>query len=490
MLIQNKKVQTLSRTCILDRILKKNFTIILAAAISVTFFAASCTKDIQKSSHTTFLIESALAEAETAEVLTMNDDWQISGNIPWCDITPTEGAAGENLITAKTLSANNELKERVGKFQILCNNVNTEYIVIQRGTPGLNIVKPDITFEHAAAEVIVNVEGNTEFTVASTPEWMTLKEMSSTEGELLEDGITHSLYSATDIKFNIDANETDEDRNGSIILSAAGKTYNIDVKQRKYSDTDFNTPFYRNSLGIRFTATWCGFCPIMGEAYEMAMEQMPDRIIPFNLHPTSSEGGLGWKGANTFQDYYNVVGYPTGVINGIAQVQNGEVSVTAKAITDLAQEAIDSYPAKTNISATSYTTGDGQITINVQVAMKEALNFKISAFVLEDGIVYEQNSGGDDYMHNYVVRTNLTELFGDPVPNIAEASTSEFKITGELPSNVISNDNAYLVLYITYPGEPIVKGVANAHYINCGTIVDNAIKLGLNDTHEFRYEKQ
>lgn len=473
--------------------MKKLNTLLLASAAVLALGATSCEPKSPDgpgfSTGTTFLIEDAASEAETTNALTMDGDWQVSNPIQWCTISPLSGVAGENLITAKTLNANEDLKERVGKFNIRCNDVLTEYCVIQRGTPGLNLVKTSVNFKHEAAEVTVPVEGNTEITVTSAPEWMTFKETVTVEGELLADGVTRSLYSASDLKFDIQANETGEDRTGTIVLTAAEKTYEIAVKQRKYSETDYDTPFYRNSLGIRFTATWCGYCPMMGQAYESAMEQMPDRIIPFNLHPTSSQGGLGWKGANTFQNYYKVEGYPTGVINSIAQVGNYAVAVTTKMITGLAQEAIDSYPAKTNISATSSTTEDGKITIDVQVAMKEAMDFKISAFVLEDGIVYTQASGGSNYVHNYVVRTNITDLYGDPIPDVAEASVSEFQLTGEIPASVKNKENAYLVLYVTYPGEPTVKGVANAKYMNFGSIIDNAVKLGLNDTVEFRYEE-
>lgn len=464
---------------------------LLMSSLSVSMLC-SCEKEAAPdvSDESVFVFENPVEGETLSKELSMGSEWKITNPEKWYMVSPVSGVKGKNQITVTTLESNGSLKERLGEFVLNVGGEITNCKVIQRGRTGLYVPSEEIVFNGAAGNVSFDIEGNVDFTVESAPEWLSFVECTVSEGELLADEV-RSLYKTTKLHFTIQANDGENNRTGVVSLSTPDSLYKVNVRQRIQSDIDYDAAFYRRSLGVRFTATWCGYCPQMGEAYEIAMTQSPERLVPMNMHPLSSEGGLGWEGTSEYESYYktNEV-YPIGVINNMAQVRNqGVISKTADIVTGLIGEAVESYPAKTMISATSTMDSQKKVTIRVKLATKEALDYRISAFVLEDGVIFPQYNGGDRYEHNYVVRCRFTEMSGMQVPDVVEDGISEFEISGYVTPNVKDISNAYVVLFVTYPGSPDVKGVINALYQNYGTIVDNAVRLGLDDTVGFRYEE-
>lgn len=78
--------------------------------------------------------------------------------------------------------------------------------------------------------------------------------------------------------------------------------------------------FWHKSLGMRFTATWCGYCPNLAKGFSKAVSQYPDKIELLNLHPTSSN--LGFSGTSALANIFKVTGYPTGMIDYRKQIDN------------------------------------------------------------------------------------------------------------------------------------------------------------------------
>ena len=134
-----------------------------------------------------------------------------------------------------------------------------------------------------------------------------------------------------------------------------------------------------------------------------------------------------------------------------------------------------------------YLVGD-QIELNVRVAMKEDLNYKVSAFLLESGMVYPQESGGDDYIHKDVVRANVSDIYGDRLPDTGDNVISEISFSTAFPENIQDRSRVFWVIYVTRP-DSFVGEVPMTEYVNVGTIVDNVVSLGLNGSVEFEYEQ-
>lgn len=57
--------------------------------------------------------------------------------------------------------------------------------------------------------------------------------------------------------------------------------------------------FASRSLAMRFTATWCGYCPMMGKAFDTAKGQMNGALELVSLHGvnqiTSSQAQISWR---------------------------------------------------------------------------------------------------------------------------------------------------------------------------------------------------
>ena len=229
---------------------------------------------------------------------------------------------------------------------------------------------------------------------------------------------------------------------------------------------------------------------MMGEAFANADNTNEGRFIPLSLHAASSQGGLAFNGTSTLENYYKITGYPSGFVNDIAQVENYPVATTTNILNGLVDEATESYKAKTAIAATSSLSGN-VVTIDVQLASKETRNdYTINVWVVEDGIVYPQSSGGSNYVHNYVVRQNITQnIKGDEVGDVDEGTIKDLQFEAELSNKIKDINNCYIVVFVKYKGEPSVKKVANAKYGKYGTIIDNGTTLPLDGSVDFRYEE-
>ena len=135
----------------------------------------------------------------------------------------------------------------------------------------------------------------------------------------------------------------------------------------------------------------------------------------------------------------------------------------------------------------SSVSGD-VVDLTVRVAMKEDMNYKVSAFLLESGIVYPQESGGNDYVHNDIVRANVSEIFGDRLPETGVNTVSEVKFSMQFPDNIANRDNLHWVIYVTKPGS-LQGEVPLASYIDVGTVVDNVVTCSINGSVDFEYEQ-
>ena len=83
----------------------------------------------------------------------------------------------------------------------------------------------------------------------------------------------------------------------------------------------------RKVLCEQFTATWCGWCPYVGEAHGQMIDEYPDTWVGFQIH-CGDAYATTW--GNQRKSYYGVTGYPTYLIDGIyKQVGSEGTSVPA-----------------------------------------------------------------------------------------------------------------------------------------------------------------
>jgi len=235
--------------------------------------------------------------------------------------------------------------------------------------------------------------------------------------------------------------------------------------------------FWHKSLGMRFTATWCGYCPNLATGFAKAVSQYPNKIEQLNLHPASSN--LGFSGTSALSNIFNVTGYPTGMIDYRSRIGNYACDDAATLVVDAVKETEKNYPVKTGISFSSSVSGS-TLNLNVKLYIKEKGDYKVTAVLLEDNIIGYQNGGGDNYNHSSIARVAITDITGDAVSTSEDNKTVSKNYTATIPSSCDKNNLRVLVYVLRqYGSQTIIRTADYGDYY-----VDNAISAAVGTTQD------
>lgn len=235
--------------------------------------------------------------------------------------------------------------------------------------------------------------------------------------------------------------------------------------------------FWHKSLGMRFTATWCGYCPNLATGFAKAVSQYPNKIEQLNLHPASSN--LGFSGTSALSNIFNVTGYPTGMIDYRSRIGNYASDDAATLVVDAVKETEKNYPVKTGISFSSSVSGS-TLNLNVKLYIKEKGDYKVTAVLLEDNIIGYQNGGGDNYNHSSIARVAITDITGDAVSTSEDNKTVSKNYTATIPSSCDKNNLRVLVYVLRqYGSQTIIRTADYGDYY-----VDNAISAAVGTTQD------
>lgn len=418
--------------------------------------------------------------------------WQVSNRNTWFSVTPLSGDAGAATITVSVLETNPELTEKVASFIIESNEQNTQYYVIQDVTPGFNIVNRQMSVGEEEQQAVFTLEGNVDFEAVAAQDWITIDGVES-DSTLLADHATYSKYKTYRINMSVAAN-TGEVRYSDLFLNGVDGTTKdtVTVSQMGELVADYSKTFYRRSMGFRMTATTCGYCPIMSEAMKATYEQTNGRFIPFTIYGVMA--GSDWMVYENWRYWLSTVfqsnGFPTGVINGYANLGNYSESIQTDAYVKLTDEATAELPSNTLIGGMVSCDGSN-INVDISVASKQAGEYTIGVFLMESGIVGSQSGAGADYEHNFVVKDEFTNSpEGDPI-SLSANSTTELSYSMAIPSVIEDINNCYVCVWIasddTFSGS--VTGPNNENiYYNYGILIDNVVNIPMNGFAVFEYE--
>ena len=236
--------------------------------------------------------------------------------------------------------------------------------------------------------------------------------------------------------------------------------------------------FWHKSLGMRFTATWCGYCPMMATSFASAISQYPNRIELLNLHPTSSN--LGFNGTSKLENIFKITSFPTGMIDYRSSIANySNSNYTTKVILDAVKETESNYPVKTGISFSSSVSGN-TLNLNVKLYIKEKGDYKVTAVLLEDNIIGYQNGGGNSYNHSGIARVAFTDITGDEVSTSEDNKTVSKNYTATIPSSCDKNNLRVLVYVLKqYGSQTIIRTADYGDYY-----VDNAVSATVGTTQD------
>lgn len=187
--------------------------------------------------------------------------------------------------------------------------------------------------------------------------------------------------------------------------------------------------FYRKIFGQYFTSVGCHNCPQMNLVLKGLDQQYKDRLVVAAFHTDFSGiqdpmtvpitmsymiDLLGQQGLPAFYLDLN----PTTSCYG---------TTTEKTTIANIENTLKKYPATCGVKIEStYDEASRRVTANVTVKASVTNEYRLLAFLVEDGIVYWQDGGGivtggsdDDYVHDNVVRMALSsQLIGDRLNTI------------------------------------------------------------------------
>jgi hypothetical protein len=258
------------------------------------------------------------------------------------------------------------------------------------------------------------------------------------------------------VTFSAEMN-TGEERSGVMIVCDDKNCYPVVVTQGDGSKLKKVT---HHSLGMRFTATWCGWCPVMSKTFHLAKDNLGDKFEYICMYAT--DGNYGFSDMNTLANQYGVTGFPTGIVDGRFEVENYSSEYAAGLIASAVEETETNYPAATAIGLESSLSGQN-LTVKAEVFANCAETYKLTVILMENGIIgYQADyTDGDqqNFQHDRVARKTLTSsISGDSFSIDEVGGTKSFTYTYTVPASYKKN-NLMILAYVqrTFGSRPVIQ---------------------------------
>ena len=349
------------------------------------------------------------------------------------------------------------------------NQTCVPFTVTQFGTGSELYLTTDLESVSVEAEgtqtpITVNVDANVDWMVSSSAEWCTVNPASG-----LNDG-----------SFTISVSETESYKSRICVLTLT--SFNTDAvaeivvsqasRPMEGSVDWVNSDFQHRSLFMRFTADWCGYCPMMATAVDIAQEQVPGKIEALSVHGGGSS--LECSASVALLNDYGVSSFPTGYMDGYIKVGNySDTNVTASKILAAAEKRAEDYGVYTGLSWTSEIK-EGKVATDMTVYVKNPGTYYITVLLVEDGIIGYQNGMGRNYEHNGIIRAAFTHALGDKFSTSDECQAKNFSYAVKIPS-ACNVDNLKIVAYVSRT-ENYVDFIDNAASAKVGVSKELEVK--------------
>lgn len=406
-------------------------------------------------------------------------DWyaEISGGEGWLTADQMQGTP--EMTRIKVSASENTDMKRTAVLKISCSDDIFVTVNIEQDSfePTFELSAESASVSAAANSFAVEVIADIDYTYDIKADWI------SDTAPKAPSGHKHIFYA--------ESNPQAQERSGEIVFESSVGTLTYTVTQRpagsENNDWQYEN-FAHRSLAMRFTADWCGYCPMMAEAFNTAKGQMSGHLEVVSLH---GDGGLVFNDVVTLQRQFGVQGYPTGVVDGRAMIPNyNSPSVTAQAAADVARETQAACPANVGIAATSSNVLR-EMDLDLTLYFKEADTYKVTILLLEDNIIGYQNGvlNSNNYEHNDVARAALTPIKGEIVKIEEDNTVWEKSYTGTIPSKcVLDNMRVLVIVDRAYPEAGISSEVDEAEYITgVSTYVANCVSFRLGSSLELEF---
>ena len=398
-------------------------------------------------------------------VVTSSLDYSVGGLSDWITQHPfeTQSSKPHSHRHSFTVAENKTGVER--KCTISFTNSEGKVLSVQvvQKAPYLTVASTEILFTDAAGTKRVAISSSIDWRV--TPDagsnWFTISPAKGTGDGSVAVKVSDNLQSAARSGFLTIASQ-DGKYSHTVMVIQSGKS---GAESEEWKEL----PFYHQSLAMRFTATWCGWCPYMNRSIGRAQELYPGKIQHLALHGADSE--LEFSPTQVVQNQYFVSGFPTGIMDGRIEVNNStDIDAVAALFIAASKETEALYGTASGMAIRSSASGRF-VSVDVDAYIKRGGDYKITVLLLEDGIIHAQSGGSSNYVHDNVARVAVTPILGEAFTADALSKRS-FNYTVAVPDECkIENMRVLAYIHKKYEGEKKQSGDYGDFYIdNCATI--------------------
>ena len=213
--------------------------------------------------------------------------------------------------------------------------------------------------------------------------------------------------------------------------------------------------FFRRSLVLDFTATWCVNCPRMEAAFAAAMEARPGRLVPVSVHFVDA---YAVDEGTALVTKFGVSEYPTAVID--MDPSSAFTTTSSELLLSGVDKLLAARPLAGGIRMESGADGS----VKVEITAVEAGEYTINVMLLKDGEIAPQTGGETNHVHNNILRQHLK---AEAVHlNEEETATKTFSL------NIPSGDGFKVVAFMEK-----------------GTTVNNVTFCRVGETVDYQYEE-
>ena len=385
-----------------------------------------------------------------------NVDYEITILVDW--IREVETRSYDEKVHTFEIDANTETESRTATISFCGNETCHPFVITQAAAEtdvylDVDNVNISVKAEGTTSPVTVNVTSNLPWNVTSDAAWCEVSPSSGENDGSFDITVSENVsYDSRMANIKVSAVDGSLSRTIAVIQSPA---------QREEGDDSWvEAEFVHRSLAFRFTADWCGFCPMMATAMKDAQKELPGKLEVISVHGGGS--GLACSASKTLANNYPIDGFPTGLVDGRTYIANYAIPVTTSLIVEAVNETESKYETVTAASWTSKVSGS-QVTLDLSAYIKKAGSYKITALLVEDKVISYQadynNGASDAYEHNGIIRAALSNVLGENVEVTEDAQVKTFTYSAELPSEC-NKDNVRVVVYIQR------KDSDNSYYVD------------------------
>ena len=404
------------------------------------------------------------AEGLSSTILVSSSaDWTASSSVSWCTVSPASGNSKTTQISL-TIGMNDSENSRSGEIVVRSGSLSVSVKLTQKKLEPISVSPTEVEMDAAGGSFKVTVTCPIGYKLSSMPDWVTEVGKASNK--------VHS--------FKVGPNPEYEVRSGVLVFcDDKSVCVPVAVRQKAREGTpatvDWTKEFYRRSLYMDFTGTWCGFCPRMARALSRLESTYPDKIVGVEIHDSGSI--LHFQGCASLQNLYNIHSFPKGVIDCRKIVNNGgNVESTFKGIEEAYLESASKIKAVSAIGWTSSLSGN-DLSLAIDLFLKKAGDYKVTVVVMESGLVTSQSDYDNEtnqhltsYLHHDAARIAVTDIQGSPFSVSSDQTVKSFFYTVSIPQSY-KKENLKVLVYVHRAYSSTVKKINDSDFD--GYYVDN-----------------